>query len=56
MRRTAHHVGEWFLYHSKNNKIIAHDVDFMKIFNESQKYPVGDVFIKQQLQQGTCFF
>ncbi|MCX6665143.1 MAG: hypothetical protein NT038_03645 [Euryarchaeota archaeon] len=56
MKQEIQHIGEWFLCSSKDQKIIAHDVDFMKIHKQSQKYPVGDVFIKQQLQQGTCFF
>lgn len=56
MNKKALHAGEWFLCQSKNNKVLAHDVDFMKIFEESKKYKVGDVFIQQHLQQGTCFF
>ena len=49
-------VGEWILFYIKNNKIIAQDTDFMKIFEKSQKYPVDKVIIEQRLKKGTCFF
>ena len=56
MKNEKKHLGEWFLSRIKDNKIIAHDPDFMIVFEKSQKYPVKEVIIEQKLEHGTCFF
>lgn len=56
MKNNKKYTGEWFLTRIKDNKIIAHDPDFMTVFEKSQKYPVKEVSIEQKLEHGTCFF
>jgi hypothetical protein len=56
MKNIQKYVGEWVLRNIKDNKILSHDLDFIKIHEESQKYPINEVLIEQRLEHGTRFF
>lgn len=56
MKGEKKHIGEWILFRIEDNKVLAHDFNFMKVFEKSQKYPVKKVLIEQKLERGTCFF
>ena len=56
MKEKQKYLGEWVLLHIKDKKVLAHNLDFMKIHKESQKYPINKVIIEQRLEHGTCFF